>query len=131
MTIHAFRARGPQPPPTLTRDERAEWDLMVRDLTSVGTLAHTDRAALTRYVRRAVQLEARHAAARAVDRLSGQLRRLARRLDGDDRRTVEAAAGRLTELELAHAAAWCRGWDRQRAFLSAHRLSQLSRRDEG
>jgi ABC-type branched-subunit amino acid transport system ATPase component len=100
---------------------------MVRHLSAVGVLVRTRSASLTRFVRQHARLVAAAAEARAVDRLTRKLQRLARRLDGSDGRTVTAAAAALTDRWFALMDEQRRGGLLELKFLNAHRLTPRSR----
>jgi hypothetical protein len=127
--IARFRRKDePEAPRHFSAAENQIWDRAIRSLRLVGTLSRVKRPALTRYVQRTLRSEALGAEFDDVGESVDRLRSLSRRLKGADRRVVEIAAAQLLNARVSIAHESARLGLAILRFLSAHRLTPMSRR---
>jgi P27 family predicted phage terminase small subunit len=86
----------PTPPKPLTGVAKAEWERMVARMEQSKTLSIVDDAALYQYVQLHTETEAITEDAARLQRLSADLKRAARKLDGTN---LVEAIGRIVELQ--------------------------------
>lgn len=86
----------PEPPQPLIGEAKAEWTRMVSRLETNGTLSIVDDAALYQYVELHAETEAVKTAQKELKKLSADLKRTVKRLEGAD---LVEAIGNIVDLQ--------------------------------